>query len=120
MNSMARTHSECAPFVFIRMKRRREAEAMSYLTKILGTPDSDDIKPGMAHLEGTGPIGATCEHCAHRGYFRTGKAKFNSRTGMIEENRVRTLACRMFLKLTHRHGPTVDKNWRACRYFQPK
>ena len=95
-------------------------ETMSYLTKIPGTPDRDSVQPGMAHLEGSGPAGKTCEHCTHRGYFRTGKAKFNSRTGMIEQNPVRTMGCRIFLKLTHRHGPAVNKDWRACRYFQPK
>ena len=75
------------------------------MTKIPCAPDRDSVKPGMAHLEGSGPAGKTCEHCAHRGYFRTGKSKFNQHAGAIEQNPVRTMGCRMFLKLTTDTAP---------------
>ena len=88
------------------------------MTKLPGVPDTDDVKPGMASFEGTGPSGKTCESCTHRGYYRTSKPKFNRQTGMLEETRYRSKGCRMFLKLSHRHGPAVDKKWRACQYFE--
>jgi hypothetical protein len=90
------------------------------MTKLPGVPDSDDVKPGMAHFEGSGPDGATCEKCVHRGYFRESKSKFNARTGLIEQNPVRTLGCKMFLKLTHENGPAVGKDWKACKFFEAK
>jgi hypothetical protein len=93
---------------------------MSYMTKLPGVPDTDDLKAGMAFFPNTGPFGKTCETCAHRGYWRKGKDKFNVRTGMIEEKQVRSLGCRMFLKLSDKHGPRVDKNWRACKYYEEK
>jgi hypothetical protein len=79
---------------------------MSYLTRIAGYPDRDDIRPGMAFFENTGPVGKTCESCAHRGYYRTDKP-------------TKTKGCRMFLKLTHRHGPAIDRQWKACKYYAP-
>jgi hypothetical protein len=33
---------------------------MSFMTRIPGVSDRDDIKPGMASFEGSGPIGKTC------------------------------------------------------------
>lgn len=93
---------------------------MNHLTKIPGVPDSDDVRPGMAHYTRTGPDGATCGSCIHRGYHRAGKNKFNERTGLIEETQRRTLGCREFLRLSGRHGPVVDKDWRACKYFEAK
>ena len=93
---------------------------MSLMTRIPGYPDRDDVKPGMASFEGTGPAGKTCESCMHRGYSRKGRDKFNSRTNLIEETHYRARGCEIFHKLTHRHGPAVDKKWRACRYYDPK
>jgi hypothetical protein len=79
---------------------------MSYMTRIPGYPDRDDIRAGMASFQGSGPAGSTCETCAHRGYHRnTGKP---------------AKGCWMFLKLTHRHGPAIDRHWRACRYYAPR
>ena len=83
-------------------------------------PDSSEIKPGMAHFEGSGPYGATCGDCIHRGYYRAGKNVFNEQTGMIEETRRKTLGCKEFLRLSHKHGPKVDADWKACRYFELK
>lgn len=92
---------------------------MSFMTRIPGVSDRDDIKPGMASFEGSGPIGKTCASCACRGYWRASKSKFNPRTGLIEERGYQSSSCRMFLTLTHRHGPAVDKKWRACKYYAP-
>jgi hypothetical protein len=86
---------------------------MSYLTRFPGVPDSDDVKAGMAHFENSGPFGKTCGTCVHRGYWRAGKSKVNPRTGLIEEKLVHSKGCRMFVKLTHRHGPAVNKDWRV-------
>lgn len=92
---------------------------MSYMTKLPGVPDRDDVRAGMASFQGSGPAGKTCESCAHRGYWRTGKPKFNRQTGMLEETGYRSNSCAMFLKLTHRHGPAVEKKYRACKYYEP-
>ena len=78
---------------------------MSYMTKLPGVPDTDEVKAGMAFFPGTGPVGKTCESCAHRGYWKKGKNKFNPRTGLIEQTQTRSLGCRMFLRLSGRHGP---------------
>ena len=91
---------------------------MSHMTRLPGVPDTDDVFPGMASFAGTGPAGKTCESCAQRGYWRARKSKFNPRTGLIEERGYQSSSCRMFLTLTHSHGPAVDKNWRACKYYE--
>jgi hypothetical protein len=93
---------------------------MSYLTKLPGVLDADDVKPGMAYFANTGPFGKTCATCAHRGYWRNGRAKFNPRTNLIEEKRVRSSGCAMFLKLSGRHGPRVDTKWNACKFYEHK
>jgi hypothetical protein len=59
---------------------------MSYMTRLAGCFDTDDIKCGMAHFEGTGPAGKSCGDCVHRGYYRKGKDRFNPRTNLIEES----------------------------------
>ena len=48
---------------------------MSYMTRIPGYPDRDDVHAGMAHFAGGGPEGKTCESCKHRGYSRKGRDK---------------------------------------------
>ena len=85
---------------------------MSYLTRLPNVPDRDDIKPGMAFYEGSGP--------RHRGYWRAGRTVFNEQTSMLEEKRVQHSGCTLFLKFTHRHGPEVKKEWKACKYHQRK
>ncbi|MGY3615721.1 hypothetical protein [Bradyrhizobium sp. USDA 10063] len=93
---------------------------MSHLTRLPGVPDSGDIRPGMAYFPGTASVvGATCGDCVHRGYWRAGKTKYNLQTGLLEEKRVRSSGCREFLRLTHRHGPAVNKTWAACKYYVP-
>ena len=93
---------------------------MTQMTRLPGVPDRADVRPGMAHYTGTGPLGSTCGTCRHRGYYRKGKDKFNERTQMIESKQVRTMGCREFLRLTHRHGPPVHKDWAACKFWEAR
>jgi hypothetical protein len=80
------------------------------LTRIKGVPDSSEAKPGMAFFEGTGPQDKRCGDCHHRGYYReTANGKHR-----------KVLACQMFKKLSGRHGPPIDRNWHACKYFEQK
>jgi len=90
------------------------------MTKLPGVPDTDDIRPGMASYLGTGPLGSTCGTCKWMGYFKPGKDKFNKRTEQTVSTRVKTQGCRMFLTLTHRHGPGVKAEWAACKYWEAK
>jgi hypothetical protein len=90
---------------------------MSIMTRLPGVSDRDDVRPGMAHFAGTGPVDTTCGGCEHRGYWRAAKGKFNKQSGLIEERRVRVQGCKMFLVLTHRHGPPVRKEWPACKHY---
>ncbi|WLA79626.1 hypothetical protein [Bradyrhizobium elkanii] len=87
------------------------------MTRLPGVPDRDDIRPGMAHFPGTGPFGKTCGTCVHRGYWRKGKDKIDPKTHAIISHQVRTGGCKMFLILTHAHGPAISKNWEACRHY---
>jgi len=82
---------------------------MSHMTKLPGVADRDVVKPGMAHFAGTGPPGMTCGRCIHRGYRRHTDTRSYS-----------TGACAMFLKLATKNGPSVNKQWAACRYFERK
>jgi hypothetical protein len=100
--------------------RSGETMKMSFMTKMPGVPDTDDVKDGMAYFAATGPFGATCGTCTHRSYWRDGKTKFNARTNQIEEKRVLHGGCRMFLKLSGKHGPRVEKKWCACKYYSEK
>jgi hypothetical protein len=91
---------------------------MSYMTRLPGIPDTDEIKPGMAFFVGTGPLGKTCGDCAHRGYWRPAKDKFNPRTQLLEEKHYRTQACRKYFELSMRHGLPVKADWAACKYWE--
>jgi hypothetical protein len=93
---------------------------MSYLTRPPGVPDTDDVKPGMAHFAGTGPYGATCGTCRFRGYWRPTKDKVDPRTHLIKEKQYRTLACKKYLELSMRHGLPVKADWAACKYWEAK
>lgn len=63
-----------------------------------GVPDRSSVKPGMAFFAATGPAGMTCGKCVHRG--PTGR-------------------CAMYRKLmSGKHGPPVEPDWRACKYFE--
>ncbi len=75
---------------------------MSYMTRLEGVPDRDDVKPGMAHFAGTGPSGKTCGKCKH--YQK------------IE----RVNRCLIYRKLTGDYGPSIKRAYRACRHFEDK
>lgn len=89
-------------------------------TSIEGVPDSSSVRPGMASYLGTGPLGSTCGTCKWMGYFKPGKDKMNKRTNQFVSTRVKTLGCKQFLILTHRHGPAVKAEWAACKYWERK
>jgi hypothetical protein len=94
---------------------------MSYMTKIEGVADSDDVKPGMAFFAGTGPCEKTCGDCKYRGLTRQSqKATYSERSQQFVHKTYRTTQCAMFKKLAGTHGAAVDKNWPACKYFEPK
>lgn len=79
---------------------------------IEGVFSSDRAKPGMAYFEGTGPSGKKCGDCKRRGYMRRSTR---------DENRLyRVQGCEKFKSLSGRHGPAVDKDWRACKYFEQR
>ena len=80
------------------------------LTTVEGSFNREDAKPGMAYFAGTGPADKCCGHCKYRGYYR------RSRFG----NDYHTPACSMFWKLAGKYGPRVRKDYRACKYFEPK
>lgn len=86
---------------------------MSHMTKIPGVPDRDDVRPGMAHLPGTGPKGSTCGDCVFRGYY-----KQSYRNGVKKPMHVK--GCEMYKKLSGGiHGPPVQTWYRSCKYFEP-
>ena len=93
---------------------------MSTMTRLPGVPDTDDVKPGMAHFAGSGPWGATCGTCRFRGYWRPAKDKVNKRTMQLEEKRFRTMACKKFLELSMKNGPPVKAEWPACKYWEER
>ena len=72
------------------------------MTKIRGVPDRANLKPGMAHYDGSGPPGKTCGDCQHRGYMTEAGRRYG---------------CAVFYKLTGKSGPAVGRYWRACKYF---
>jgi len=75
------------------------------MTKLPGVKDRDDIMPGMAHWQGSGPKGKYCEGCEHREYYHD-----------IDHHK----GCYMFFKLSGVHGPRIQLNWKACKYFEEK
>ena len=93
---------------------------MSNMTRLLDVPDTGDVKAGMAYFANTGPHGKTCAACAYRGYWRSSKGKFNLRTNQIEERQVLHGGCQMFLKLSGKHGPRINKKWDACKYYKER
>jgi hypothetical protein len=63
---------------------------------------------GMAHWAGTGPAGASCDRCAHYGYFdQNGRRKPNG--------------CALYFARTGVHGrDQLPKGTPACKYFNEK
>jgi hypothetical protein len=76
-------------------------------TKIKGWRDRGEIHIGMAYFGGTGPPGATCGTCVHKSY-----------THADADGTLR--GCAMFNKLTGKHGPAIQAQWDACKYYEKK
>lgn len=89
------------------------------MTKLDGVPDADDAKPGMAYFAGTGPWDKSCGSCKHRGYQKLSKPHFNKRLNRTTQRAQRWKGCSMFRKLTGKMGPEVDRDWKACKYYEP-
>lgn len=89
------------------------------MTEVEGAPSRSDIRDGMAYFLNTGPFGAKCGGCAHRGYHRKTEC-YNGTTGEYETRTRKVTSCAMFLKMTGRHGGLIDENWDACKYFEKK
>lgn len=92
------------------------------MTSTPGSPDKNMAKPGMAYFEGTGPVGKTCGDCNHRGYYQEGKPRWDPARNTTVTDRRRVQKCVMFRKLSggHDSGGPVNRNWRACKYFEQK
>lgn len=94
---------------------------MSYMTKIEGVADTDDLRPGMAFFAGTGPAGKACADCKHRGYMRESRSgKWNEGLQQIVHRAYRVTKCAMFKKMSGHHGADVALDNPACKYFEPK
>lgn len=74
---------------------------MTPLTRIEGVPSKNEVKPGMAFFEGTGPAGKFCGDCMFR-----------------KEDR--PSICMKFTVLAGKRGPPVRAYWRSCKYFVEK
>ncbi len=94
---------------------------MSFMTKIEGVPDTDDVRDGMAFFAGTGPYGKTCGDCKFRGYVRTSsKGTYNESRQEFVYRSYRTTKCEMFRRLSGHHGSEVKEEYPACKYFELK
>ncbi len=94
---------------------------MSFMTKIAGVPDSDDVKPGMAFFAGTGPHGKHCGDCKFRGLTRQSrKAVYSEQAQEFIHKSYRTTQGAKYKSLSGVHGATVKKDYDACKYFESK
>lgn len=94
---------------------------MSFMTKIDGVPDTDELRSGMAFFAGSGPTGKTCGDCKHRGYMRESRnGKWNASLQQIVHRASRVMKCAMFKKMSGRHGADIDADYPCCKYFEPK
>jgi uncharacterized protein YgiB involved in biofilm formation len=108
---------------------RKEARMSLFRTDTISTKLTEgpvdamarETHAGMAHWAGSGPFYKTCGECKHRGYQRQSRSdKWNERLQQMVPKFYSTPACKMFKKLTGRHGPKIDKKWKACKYFVEK
>lgn len=90
---------------------------MSFMTKLEGVADTDQVKEGMAFFEGTGPEGKTCGGCIHRGYARFRAPKWSEDAKDFVEKSYRVTSCALFKAMSGEHGPSVNKDWKACKYW---
>ena len=89
------------------------------MTTLPGVTDSSQAKPGMAFYAGTGPLNSTCGGCKHRGYLRQSQAG-HWVAGAMRYKSYRVRSCAMFKKLSGLHGPPVENEYPACKYYEPK
>jgi hypothetical protein len=77
---------------------------VSFMTKVVGHPDSDQKVAGMAYFAGTGPLGTTCGSC---GCF-----------GILKDNKRRCLKHRQ--RMMGRWGSQLSEGQSTCKeYFEP-
>jgi hypothetical protein len=99
---------DAQPRMFVRLERDGDLERPCHdnlLTRIEGVPARDSIVRGMAHFAGGGPIGATCNRCAHFArHFR--QTKFLS-----------IGKCGKFAEFGGDLGQTIDASNSAYKYF---
>lgn len=93
----------------------------SGMVKIEGVPDRSEAVPGMAYFAGTGPFARTCGECVHRGYSRQSETgRWNEETRETVYRSYRVQACAEFKRLAGHHGPAIDADNDACKYFKAK
>lgn len=73
-----------------------------HMTKLDGVPSKDQVKPGMAHFSGSGPINSICGQCSFFVQFKS------------EQERGR---CQKYQKLTGSEGNLIRRGYAACKYF---
>jgi hypothetical protein len=92
--------------------------ASEHLTKSPGEFGPEDIRPGMASFHGTGPLDKTCGDCVFRGYYRQVSTRKRDYPGDNGLRTVKVGGCEKFRQLTGRHGPVIQRDWHACKYFE--
>jgi hypothetical protein len=84
----------------------------NYLTE---TRDEQRLTaPGMAFFASTGPFGKICGDCRFKGYWHQKLDKSGFPIGGA-----RSQGCAKFHSLTGTHGPAINGNLRACKFFEP-
>jgi hypothetical protein len=71
-------------------------------------------EPGMAFFAGTGPEGKVCGQCKLKGYWRSRVNKSGFPIASVHSG-----GCAKFHSLTGTHGPAINGNLRACKFFEP-
>lgn len=95
--------------------------AQDHMVKIEGVPGSEQAVPGMAYFAGTGPFARTCGECIHRGYSRQSTTgRWDEATQQMMHRSYRVQGCAEFKRLAGHHGPAVDSDNEACKYFKAK
>jgi hypothetical protein len=83
-------------------------------SNLTGTNDAQRLtEPGMAFFADTGPLGETCGDCKFKGYWRQRADEQG-----VPLKPMRSGGCAKFHALTGTHGRAIDKNLRACKYFE--
>ena len=77
---------------------------MKPMTEVAGTPDREDIRPGMAHFAGTGPQGTWCKHCLFLHVNKYGPGEKGT--------------CGKYRKIMGKPGPKFPVMTPSCRYYE--